>query len=474
MRDISPSEKAKTKQSKRGKVFGGFGFGKKHKKASATETSPSSVLSIRHPAATSVLDKDAVLTANQESTKESEQRSLRTNFFKKVRWVKEDRDTMHSIIKALDRSNTYLETILLLKPTRHMDRLVEIPQENVTWLVEVRTVQQALKGLHESLRHMNTPSDKHEPWYLCIQLMTDFGEYQKEIADNLSGLPLRKEAYYFSFQKQQSPESKASYLIAETMPVYSSTQSKTESSDFSVDKSAWHLDQAEGLTRTAPVEGYKPWGTVWIEPRNENTHWLYHAEAQVKTYIGDLPSLLRAQDSQARFVSHQRVQLAALIAKSYLHLSLVRSSCTDIRPSSFRFFGEAEEEKQWDVDDLLIFKPCLEIGFGRRRDISNFPARTGVSQSQNWYIVGLGLLLYQIGCCLVLDYTQGISELRKAQKTASADLRQLDLSVSAKFAEIVQACLQYPAAGVGGNAESESRFVEGVVSELFQLQAELQ
>ena len=473
--DTFTPEKAKPKLSKRDKVFGGFSFGKKQKKASATETSLPPAPSTRHPAVTSLLHTDPVSTASQESMKDSEQRSHRTNFFRKVRWVKEDRDTMRSIITALDSSNTYLEKVLVLKPTRHIDHLVEVPEENVTWLVEVRTVQRALKGLHESLRRMNTPSDKHEPWYLCIQLMTEFGEYRNEIADNLSGLPLRKEAYYFSFQKQQSPESKASYLIAETMPSYSSSQAETRPSDVSVDQSAWHLDQAQSLTRTVPIEGFKPWGTVWVEPRNENTHWLYHAEGQQKMYIGDLPTLLRAQDSPARFASHQRVQLAALIAKSYLHLSHVRSSCAEIRPSSFRFFGEAEEEKQrWDVDDPLIFKPCLEIGFGRKRDNSNFGARSGVSQSQNWYIVGLGLLLYQIGCCLVLEYTQGISELRKAQKIASADLHQLDISVSAKFAEIVQACLQYPAVGAGGNSASESRFVEGVVSELFQLQAELQ
>ena len=470
---FSPA-KAKPKVSKRDKVFGGFGFGKKHKKASETEIPLQSAPSIRHPAATSLLHADSVNTASQESTIDSEQRSHRTNFFRKVRWVKEHRDMMHSIIKTLDSSNTYLENILVLKPTRHIDHLVEVPEENMTWLVEVRTVQRALKGLHESLRRMNTSSDKHEPWYLSIQLMTEFGEYRNEIADNLSALPLRKEAYYFSFQKQQSPESKASYLIAETMPSHSSGQADTGSSDVPVDQSAWHLDQAQSLTRTVPIEGFKPWGTVWVEPRNENTHWLYHAEGQQKMYIGDLPTLLRAEDSPARFVSHQRVQLAALIAKSYLHLSQVRSSCAEIRPSSFRFFGEAEEEKQWDVDDPLIFRPCLEIGFGRKRDNSNFGARSGVSQSQNWYIVGLGLLLYQIGCCLVLEYSQGTSELRKAQKIASADLHQLDVSVSAKFAEIVQACLQYPAVGAGGNAASESRFVEGVVSELFQLQAELQ
>lgn len=455
-------------------MFGGWGFGKKHKKVDAAGIPLSSVLSTHHPAATFLLDTDAVITANQESTENSEQRSHRTNFFRKVRWVKEDRDTMHGIIKALDRSNTYLEKVLVLKPTRCIDHLVDIPEENVTWLIEVRTVQRALKGLHESLRHMNTRNDKHEPWYLCIQLMTDFGEYRKEVVDNLTGLPLRKEAYYFSFQKQQSPENKASYLIAETISTYSPSQSNTECSDVSADKSAWHLDQAKSLTKVAPIEGFKPWGTVWIESQNKHVHWLYHAEAQQTMYIGDLPTLLRAHDTQAYLASHQRVQLAALVAKSYLHLNLVRSSCADIRPSSFRFFGEPGEEKQWNVDDPLIFKPCLEIGFGRKRDNGNFAARSGVSQSQNWYIIGLGLLLYQIGRCLVLDYTQGISELGKAQKIASGDLHQLDLLVSAKFAEIVQACLQYPAAGAGGNTESESRFVEGVVSELFQLQAELQ
>lgn len=447
---------------------------KKQKTASAVGNLSPSVLALRHPAATSLLDKDPVVTANRESAEESRQRSHGTSFFRKVKWVKEDVDTMRGIIKALKSSNTYLEGVLVLKPTRDIERLVEIPEENVTWLIEARAVQRGLKELHESLRHMNTRSDEHEPWYLCIQLMTDFGEYRKEIVDNLTGLPFRKEAYYFSFQKQQSPESKASYLIAETMLTPPPSQPNKKRSDVSADKSARHLDQAESLTKTVPIEGFKQWGTVWIESQDQHIHWLYHAEAQATAYIGNLPTLMRAHDTQAYMSAYQRVQLAALIAKSYLHLSLVRSSCAEIQPSSFRFFGEPGEEKQWNADDPLIFKPCLEIGFGRKRDNGKLGARSGVSQSQNWYFVGLGLLLYQVGCCFVLDYTQSISGLRKAQKIAFGNLHQLDLRVSAKFAEIVESCLQHPAAGAGGNVESDSRFVEGVVSELFQLQADLQ
>ena len=476
--DASSVATDKPKMSKTNRALGGLrrglGLGQKHKKAVATEGSSHSTLAVQHPAATALLDVDAVVAASQQNAEDSKQRAHDTTFFKKAQWAKEDRKTMLRIIEVLNYSNNYLETILVLKAPRTMERLVNLPGDDVAWLTEARAVQQALKRLHESLRHMNTRDGEREPWCLCIQLMKDFGEYGQYVVDNLTDLPFRNEAYYFSFQRQQSPESKASYFIAETMRMVSLSQPNPKGFDASIEKSALHLDQAKSLSKTAPIEGFTKWGTVWVESRKKDVHWLYHAEAQQTACIGDLVALLRTRHTQAHMAPHRKVRLAALIAKSYLHLSLVRSSCAEIQPSSFRYFGKPGEEKEWNDKNPLILDPYLEIGFGRKRNNGTFNARLVASESQNWYVVGLGLLLYQVGCCLVLDYTQGVSELRKAQKIASGDLHQLDHLVSAKFAEIVQGCLQYPAVGVRGNAESESRFVEGVVSDLFQLQADLE
>ncbi len=444
-----------------------------HKNAIAPEGASHSTLAVRNPAATALLNADAVVTADMQRAKDCQHYSHKTSFFKKAGWAKEDKKTLLRIIKVLNLSNNYIETILVLKTPRDMERLVNLPGDDTAWLREARAVQRSLKRLHESLRHMNTPSGEHGPWYLCLQLIKDFGEHRQYVVDNLTDLPLRDEqqykAYYFSFQRQQSPDAKASYFIAETMPEYLPGSKVPERPG----ESALHLDQAKSLAKTVPIEGFKKWGTVWIGSRKNDVHWLYHAEAQQTVCIADLVALLRAHDTQAYMAAYRRVGLAALVAKSYLHLGLVRSSCAEIQPSSFRYFGKAGEEKQWNHTNPLILDPYLEIGFGRRLD-GDFGTRSGVSQSQNGYIVGLGLLLYQIGCCLALDYTQDTSELREAQKIASADLHQLDLVASPRFAEIVQGCLQYPAAGAGGNFESESRFVEGVVSELFQLQADLQ
>ena len=412
------------------------------------------------------LNSAAVNARTKQSDEKVQQMGTNTSFLRKIVWAKEDKEAFNEIINLLRSDNEYLEIMLAFKPTRDMSRLVNPPEETSSWLREARTVQGAIKRLHESLRNMNTGIDTREPWQLSVQLMTDYSDNRDYVVGMLNKLPLRDKAYYFNIQKHKSSQASASFMLAETIAEIPCQPNGDPA--LLGDYSAWHLDQAQSLRDKTAVEGFKPLGIVWVN--KEDQHWLYHAESQEAHCSRTLATFLREEAIQDKMDTRTRILLACLVAISYIHFSLVRSSCREIEISSFRFFESTEDDKEWKIDDPLILKPYLSIGFGQKR-LVRLGAQSGVTSSKTSYIVGLGVLLYQIGCCVALDYSLGA--LREAKERASNDLHQLDRKVSGRYAELVQSCLQYPMAGIGSCATSADRFVEGVVAGLFKLQEEL-
>lgn len=464
--DMSTLKAGKRWVSKRGKnsVTGSGWFSKMTRSTSAGATASAPTPKIDH--VPPWLNSAAVSARTKQSDKKAQQMGTETSLLRKVGWAKEDKEALNEIINLLRSDNEYLEIVLAFKPTHDMGRLVNTPGESSSWLREARAVQGALKRLHESLRNMNTGRDTREPWQLSIQLMTDYSDNRDYVVGMLNKLPLRDKAYYFNIQKHNSSQASASFMLAETV---AELPCQPEENLTSVDDhSAWHLDQAQSLRDKAEVEGFKPLGIVWVN--EEDQHWLYHAESQEAHCNRTLATILREEAIQDKVDTQTRILLACLVAISYIHFSLVRSSCGEIEMSSFRFFESAEDGKEWKNDDPLILKPYLCIGFGQKRRI-RLGTQSGVSSSKSSYIVGLGVLLYQIGCCVALDYSLGT--LREAKERASNDLHHLDRTVSARYAELVQSCLQYPVAAIGSNAASADRFVEGVVAGLFKLQEEL-
>ena len=150
------------------------------------------------------LDSAAVNARTKQNDEKAQQMGSNTRFLRKVVWAKEDKEAFDEIINLLRSNNEYLEIMLAFKPTQDMSRLVNPPEETSSWLREARTVQGALKRLHEALRNMNTGKDTRDPWQLSIQLMTDYGDNRDYVVGMLNKLPLRDKAYYFNIQKHNS------------------------------------------------------------------------------------------------------------------------------------------------------------------------------------------------------------------------------------------------------------------------------
>src|SRR6266487_547597 len=114
----------------------------------------------------------------------------------------------------------------------------------------------------------------------------------------------------------------------------------------------------------------------------------------------------------------------------------------------------------------LCTTPYLSIGFGSPSPKRKIAALSGVSRRQPNSLVGLGLLLHQIGSSSKLEYGSGSDGLRKVKEEALQKLHSVGAGSSPRFAEIVQMCLEWKAdsLGVAASSENELEVIRRVVA----------
>jgi hypothetical protein len=443
---------------------------------SATTTKTSSNATLTTGAGQTLLESPAVANANRAESLAARDHSRDTSFYRKVIWAKEDMDHLKKIIKAIKRSNRFLSETLACKPTQDATRMVHTadrPDTRQIWQGSARLTQQALLRLHTSLRTMNRTCKSHEPWKLSIQLSTNFADNESGAINALYGFErLRQNSTYFFLQRHmhKNPE-QTSFFVAETINSPPNTETNNLTNPL-IDEASWELDQPIALAQSPQVGAYRDWGVVYPSPNFTDVHRLYHAEAQVSQRFGALPDLL-TDENMSKFTRRQRVELAHLIAISYFHFRQVTPLCSDIHPTSFCYYANPEEGKVWIKDNPLIMRPYLSIGFGEAPPPVVLGGNTGVSSSQSAIIVGLGLLLFQVGCCLKMIYPPQSTAFAEAQRFASFNLHRLDTKVSGVYAELTHACLQYPLTTAPNDPEAANAFLESVVSKLQTLQASI-
>jgi hypothetical protein len=164
---------------------------------------------------------------------------------------------------------------------------------------------------------------------------TDYYGSRTDAVNALYGLPLRdaRSYKYFNLKRHfKKEDKKASFFVAETSPRWL----RGPQEPINPNECAWQLDQPEMLKTTAPSGGFKNWGIVKSDDKEDGSHRLFHAENQISYVAGTLPDMLKNENAP-KMTPRQRVELATLIAMSYIHFKTVRQSCEAIQPSSFLY-----------------------------------------------------------------------------------------------------------------------------------------
>ena len=144
------------------------------------------------------------------------------------------------------------------------------------------------------------------------------------------------------------------------------------------------------------------------------------------------------------------------------------------RTLNYCFYKTSDEEDKWNPDDPRVLRPWLSFGFGRRPPKAKLGGGNGVADSGGLAMAELGILLYQIGSGIAVDYGAGVTALKQAKSTALGNIHALELRMGFAYAEIVQGFLEFearPSYLLPPNDENqETEYVKKVVSALMKLE----
>lgn len=184
-------------------------------------------------------------------------------------------------------------------------------------------------------------------------------------------------------------------------------------------------------------------GTIALPPPKSITHQMFSTQQRKWFQVSDLSQALETDDMRHNFRMSQRLQLASLITGAHAYFAKIRTSCTEVRPSNFRYYHTQRNIPSWDEDEPYVLNPYISIGFGTRKPTRSLGSSSGVSQHANKTVVELGLLLYQIGSGNNLDYGRGYEGFRQAKLSALSAMRLLGRSAGPRFSEVTEMCLTY-------------------------------
>jgi hypothetical protein len=126
------------------------------------------------------LESTTVEEAERQQSQRSYSLQADSRFLERVSWVRSDKEALYRIIKVLNNSNNFLETILVCKPPKDPTVLLSAGDEGnfdevvkTGWSGNLANTQDFLFRLHDGLRYMNKERSDGM-WRLTIQLVRYF------------------------------------------------------------------------------------------------------------------------------------------------------------------------------------------------------------------------------------------------------------------------------------------------------------
>jgi hypothetical protein len=386
-----------------------------------------------------ILDSTEQTEVGQVVAQEARNASHEVNYFKKMSWAHRDMDTIKELISSLRDANndltTLIESIAVDDPGR---ALPTFPQIEKLWPV-VKEVESALYQLHLRLRGINVSAGGVGPFHFALQLFEDYADnkidFLKIMQEHLApSTPF--DSFVFNLQKHESTEMRepeTDLLIVEVIPGQVEAQMEG-------DQPLTNLNCPAEPTLIGDSQ-IERWGYLRGNPDMHN--FVYRNKAVSWTSRSTLKDVLEAPTYRSRASPQQIVQLARLILCTHLYLERVLREHPKLRPQSYRYYEQPNQNQEWDEDSPLILSPYLAVGFGSRAPPPVMGARRGIPQAPSNTMVEIGLVLYQIGIGHTIDYGQGAQGFQDAKDSALHCLDQLDKRTGSIYTEVVHQFLEF-------------------------------
>jgi hypothetical protein len=397
----------------------------------------------------------------------------KVKFWRRARWAKRDQDDLKAAIAQLRNGNNNLESIV---------RLLALADPSLPWPNSshakslwplVTQISKALGVLHKDLMLLNVKQDDQRPYNLCLRLSEDHQKSRRELEDYVS---LQHSSFVFNLQRQIAEKAgEASNL----MLVESFLQDHEQPQQHVLDA----IPNLDTLDQPIPVQAFpgneiERWG-CFGKSAHGYLHILYHDKENDWSSTTNLADVLKGTEYREQITPVQVVQLAKILLCSHLYLCSTDSSSSKVpKPLNYVFFKtSAEDDTRWDSNDPHVLRPWLSFGFGRRPPRARLGGGSGVADFAASTMTELGLLLYQIGAGIALDYAVGATGLAKIKAEALSSIHVLDLRMGAVYAEIVENLLDFQARPsylmAADDENQETEYVKKVISVLMRLEMDL-
>jgi Prion-inhibition and propagation len=423
-----------------------------------------------YPSAEALLHIPAVKKAGIEVENQAKKLQNQADLLQKAKWVKSVSDKFYGYIKQLKELIDDLEYYLREKSSPgESGTQVALSEQGAALLSGAEQLQNALERLHRALRGMNKRKD---PWILSLQLQEDFKSAGQGFISMADDFRLRPGSLYFTLQRQQSPGSEESELfVAETLL----EDRSNVIDDVNATERCLSLQRASKFVNESSDDVFEQWGIAQTGGSPGDKHWLFRDSENQWKFCGTLASSLSLPEPKAKLTRIQRLSLALMVAKSYLHLMTVRPQCDPIGLDRLTYYVEKEEEPdKWNNKRPLILRPYITFGFGQRPAGKAVVGGATSSTTTRTPIYDLGVILIHIALCEFQSFGSGGDSHAQARSWALTKLRQAELLLSLPFAELVRNCLQYrESTASADDAKAEAQFLVRTILALLELKARL-
>ena len=392
------------------------------------------------------IDPQLVADEVERAKKRAQFLQAGNNFYRRCQWADNDREQLLNIVVELRRCNNDLDALVRLKVPDDPTQILRVPNPDRQQIRHIEIFQHALKRVHETVMSVNSPAgSKGYQSVLDVQVVEDPEQPKADLTECASRLRLRSETWVFVLQAHTEGWTKAQ---KRSILTYAEVNKSLESTESNLPEWIEMINSLpSALSDLEILPGHLPYGVLGAVSRigspADRHHLFYSAEYAWNTET-TLQDVLDHENFETRLTLQQRLQLARLVALSFLYFGKISSSTTIYpRPERLRFYQVEGQNMPWVENEPFVLNPYVSIGFGSAKTNRVVGSSSGAARQMSNPVVELGLVLFQVGSCSKLNYGSGLEGVRKAKKEALRQIRKLDVRCGGHFAEVVQLCLDW-------------------------------
>ena len=413
-------KKSKLKSKKLAKLF------RKSDQSSSKNSSSATVTPETTPTSSLNIPERAVQAVTQQGHA-AERLQSEATLSMKLKWVGGQKKEFEKHLEEIHASNDFIRDIVSMRTLGNIYNILVVPEFKGDIPEEVLSVQNSLHGLHHALNHSNQASPETKPVVISIRVMeaAAYVQLRKRLTVHHDYIPFHENSALYPLQVQPSTATSSTVVLAET-PMAADEHFAGRPTDN-------HLSEMLLSQSVDAYEALKEIGSITKDPSSLGCHHRLLQDISTSWTVQNTLADLIKSTSKFRTYMH----LAVKVSISYMYLASIGTPHQFPRLIDYRYYGLASEaKKELDPDEIL--EPFLSAGFGSRAPRRSTQDIGGTSSqlSGDEAMMGLGLVLHELGCWKTLDE----QDPSRARDTARGERKDLQASAGTTYAEIVDVC----------------------------------